>query len=154
MRMILTLALSTVLAACALAQQPDPRGAARPTQPPGTRGGGFGGSFGGSFGGIAAGPQTLEQKLAMLEAMSESLTRQIKSIRSELEKPANLKVFRLQYMNAVNGSKLLGEIFARDGSVRVNADERTNSLIVYADKDWMEVVQSLVKNLDIEKPSR
>jgi len=88
----------------------------------------------------------------------------------DIEKPQeNIKYIQLEYASALQLSTQLTEIIERgqeraaggakppasdmkDGSAKILADDRTNSLIVMATPETMAIVDTLVAQLDIESP--
>jgi type II secretory pathway component GspD/PulD (secretin) len=62
-----------------------------------------------------------------------------------------VKVFGLQFAKAKDLAGTLNGLFQRpDRSVRIEADERTNSIIVSGEEFDLDAVEALIKRLDQE----
>jgi RNA polymerase sigma factor (sigma-70 family) len=104
-----------------------------------------------------AGPRSLERRLADVEKQLQQLLTEVRSLRQELKgkgKPAEVvadgTVFRLRHASAVDAAKILQEVFRgkRSPDLRVVADPRTNSLIVFAAPRLLGDIKKVLLLLD------
>lgn len=103
----------------------------------------------------------LEQQMKQLEIARVELVRQQAQLQAaqlsaavnqqqqsaSLPKDGTFQVFPLRYGQAVETAQVLSEILGGT-PMRLAVDGRTNSLLVFADKDTTEKIRSLVENLD------
>ena len=99
----------------------------------------------------------LDRRLGELEKQLGALLNQVKDLRKELQAAPpqakaglELKVFTLKHAECVDMTRLLQELF--QGSMRVVADPRTNSVLIHAKAELMQAIEAIVSRLD-EKPS-
>jgi hypothetical protein len=103
----------------------------------------------------------LEQQLRELEIKRAALGQQMSQLQSpqmmmellrgqqNMPRPQDgtLKVFSLQNSRAADAARILSEIMG-GGVARMAVDERTNSLLVFADEDTIKIVEALALKLD------
>jgi hypothetical protein len=104
----------------------------------------------------------LEQQLRELEAKRGALAQQLAQLQSQPQMMMNLlrgqqntplprdgtfKVFSLQNSRAADAARILSEILG-GAATRMAVDERTNSLLVFADEDTIKIVEALALKLD------
>jgi hypothetical protein len=97
--------------------------------------------------------------VAALEARVAALEREVKALRELVPgaKPAGeqaaaateMKIFALQNAVAGEARRVLEQIFSSRRGFNLAADDRTNSLIVVAMPDDMQVIEALVMRLDM-----
>jgi type II secretory pathway component GspD/PulD (secretin) len=89
----------------------------------------------------------LERRVAALEAQVAAMQKELKQVRGAAPRP--FRVFRLQHGSAASVAKTLTAILgAGNKAIRIQADERTNALVVEADRKLMDEVGRLLEELD------
>lgn len=98
---------------------------------------------------------TLEQRLALLEEQAVKMLADIKAIRAEIKdaKPegSDFRIFRLKNANAIQVSRLLVELLGTNReskSLRIVADQATNSIIVAGKQADQDIIEALLIRLD------
>jgi type II secretory pathway component GspD/PulD (secretin) len=69
-------------------------------------------------------------------------------------KKVQTRIFSLQNLSARDAAPLIREIFDKAGQTRVGVESRTNSLIVSAEKENLDVVEAILLRLDESDPRR
>ena len=67
------------------------------------------------------------------------------------EAAAELKIFRLTFAKASDAAKLLEALLGKQPA-KITADVRTNSVLVQAPPDTMDMVQAILTKVDVEQP--
>src|SRR5262249_37773099 len=104
-------------------------------------------------------PRNIEARLTEVEKQLAQLLDEVKTLRSELKGKApspdkddgDFKVFRLRHAKAEMAVKMLREIYpnrVENGTMRLVADPRTNSLLVAGDGKSLEGVRTLLDQID------
>ncbi len=92
------------------------------------------------------GPETLILVTAWFDAAAAARAAE----RAAIEGQAELKVYQLKHSTAVNTAKVLTAVF-REKSLRISADERTNSVIVQGLPAQLAAIEALLQKLDEEE---
>jgi type II/III secretion system protein len=100
----------------------------------------------------------VERRLAGLEAQVTKLLDEVRRLRAEVkgqpsqpDERADVRVFALQYADAVGLLATLRQIFpaAVDTEFRMAADARTNTLLVYGTAGQIDGIAALLERLDV-----
>jgi hypothetical protein len=91
----------------------------------------------------------LQQQQQQLEANAARLAaaQQQQAQRAAMPDDATTRVYTIRYSRAPEIAQVLSQVLSGK-ALRLAVDERTNSLIVFADKDTSNVVEALVMKLD------
>ena len=88
----------------------------------------------------------LAQQMAQMLA-AESATRRQQQQNTLMPKDGSFKVFSLRHSRATDAAGVLREVLG-GAATRLAVDERTNSLLVFADNETIKIVEALMLNLD------
>jgi hypothetical protein len=88
----------------------------------------------------------LAQQMAQMLA-AESATRRQQQQNTLMPKDGSFKVFSLRHSRATDAARVLREVLG-GAATRLAVDERTNSLLVFADDETIKIVEALMMKLD------
>lgn len=91
----------------------------------------------------------MTKKIEQLERQLEAMLRQVRELKQELQQtPLQLQVFALKNAKSAEVAQVLEAIYARQPTVRVAADARSNQVLVSADAKTALEIEALVNRLD------
>lgn len=100
----------------------------------------------------------LQKRIKDLEDRLATMNREVASLRKELKSPpppsAQLKTFPLRYLVADEFARSLQLLFRTSATVRVTADARTNSILVYGIAEDLKLLEAILARLDRKAPAR
>ena len=95
----------------------------------------------------------LEKRLVDLEKQLAALMKEVQSIRKDLKAQAphvEIKIFALKHAEAAHVAHLLQDLLGGKvgKTIRIVADQRTNSLVIHATPEHLRLVEALLTRLD------